>query len=334
MKKFFMITIAAAFILAGAYFFVAQGSFLAEKDVSFGVTFSSFMARQLEIDPEEAFAALADDLAVKKIRLPVYWQYIEPERGVFDFSLYDRLMKKAEEEKLELILVVGRKLPRWPECHRPEWSRELSEAEFEEAVLAQIRAIVERYRSSPAVAVWQVENEPFHVFGAECASGKIKAEYLDRELALVKSLDSRPVMLTDAGKAGMWFTSLWKGRADIVGITMYYQVWNQKIGVWHSTFGPGLFWLKRLVIRPFFLGKKIIDAELQAEPFGAALLPDYDISLQKELMNPDVLRDYVLRARRSGFDEHYLWGVEWWYWLKKVQNDPSMWEEAKTLFIK
>jgi len=30
-------------------------------------------------------------------------------------------------------------------------------------------------------------------------------------------------------------------------------------------------------------------------------------------------------------DTIYLWGSEWWYWLKEKQNDPKIWEEAKNL---
>ena len=31
--------------------------------------------------------------------------------------------------------------------------------------------------------------------------------------------------------------------------------------------------------------------------------------------------------------EFYLWGAEWWYWMKEKQNKPEIWDEAKKLFI-
>lgn len=337
--KFFGYGIAVVIILAGIYFYIAEGSFLKEKqDVSFGVTFSTFMARQLGFDSREVFDAITDDLKVKKIRIPVYWSEIEPEMGVFQFSDYDYFIKKSESAGIKLILVVGRKLPRWPECHIPQWLRErtndelqMTNDEFETVVDTYIKVAVERYKDSPAVKMWQIENEPFHAFGAECAEEKIKTEFVDREIELVRSLDpGRPIMLTDAGKAGMWFTSL--RRADTLGVTMYYQVWNPTRGVVWSTFGPGLFLVKRKILEPFFSDKKMIVAELQAEPYGPTLLPNYDLGLQMRLMNPGRFRETIRRARKAGFSENYLWGAEWWFWLKDKQNDSSLWDEAKTLF--
>jgi hypothetical protein len=36
-------------------------------------------------------------------------------------------------------------------------------------------------------------------------------------------------------------------------------------------------------------------------------------------------------AKKTGLDTIYLWGVEWWYWLKEKGNE-SILDEAKTLF--
>ena len=36
--------------------------------------------------------------------------------------------------------------------------------------------------------------------------------------------------------------------------------------------------------------------------------------------------------KKTGLDTFYLWGVEWWYWMKTAQNQPAIWTEAKTLF--
>ena len=317
-------------IFSAIYFFIAEGSFLKERaDITFGVTFSTLMARQLDLVPREVFDAIVDDIGVRKIRLPVYWSDIEKKKGEFEFTEYDFMIKKSEDARVKLILVVGRKLPRWPECHIPEWSRSLSEEEFEKAVQNQMRVVVERYRNSPALEIWQIENEPFHVFGASCAQEKISAQSVDAEISLIRSLDSHPIMMTDAGKAGFWFTSL--RRADIIGVTMYYQVWNPMRKVVWSTFGPGLFWLKRKILEPFFPNKEFMVAELQGEPYGPELLPFYDLKLQKELMNVDRFRETIRRARKAGFQENYFWGVEWWYWLKEKHNDPSMWNKAKNV---
>ncbi len=336
-RKFsiFCLTLAA---LTALFFLVSWRGFLKEKEISFAVTFSTLMARRLRLEPKETFDAILDDLNPKKMRIPIYWSEIEKERGIFEFSEYDFFIKKSEEAGAKLILIVGRKLPRWPECHIPSWAaREFSISnsqfpnnEFERLVDIYIQKVVERYKDSPAIVAWQLENEHFHKFGAECAANKLSSEIVDRELALIRSLDERPILLTDAGEGGWWGTSL--KRSNFLGVTMYYQVWNPYWGVFWSPLGPGSYTLKKYFFEALYPGSKIIVAELQAEPFWNKLLPDYDLAIQKQLMSAERFQEIIRRSRRAGFSENYLWGAEWWFWLKEKQNDPSLWEEAKKLF--
>lgn len=72
--------------------------------------------------------------------------------------------------------------------------------------------------------------------------------------------------------------------------------------------------------------------ELQVEPWGPSLLPGYSGEFQKKLMNAEQFRKNISYARRTGFGTFYLWGAEWWYWLKEKQSEPSLWEEAKKIF--
>lgn len=347
-----VIKILLAFALATALFYVISWhAFVGEKPAaSLGVTFSTVMARQLRLDPQNTFDAIINDLGVHIIRLPIYWQDINPVQGqapmasfdpqadqisngiepAYNFTDYDYFIAQAEKHSIKLVLIVGRKLPRWPECHIPEWSQVLPEDKFEDAVDKYIEVVVRRYKSSPSVVAWQVENEPFHVFGSGCAVQKIAASSLDREVALVRSLDLRPIILTDSGEQGAWFTLL--GWADLLGITMYRQVWNDVLGVTNFPFGPGFYKLKRATISFFFPKKGFIVSELQMEPWGPTPLPGYDIGYQKSLMNVVQFRKNVSYARRSGFDDFYLWGAEWWYWLGIKHNDWEIWDEAKQYF--
>jgi hypothetical protein len=48
-------------------------------------------------------------------------------------------------------------------------------------------------------------------------------------------------------------------------------------------------------------------------------------------MNLKQLKENIEFASRSGHREIYLWGVEWWYYLKE-KNQPEFWNEAKSLF--
>ena len=49
-------------------------------------------------------------------------------------------------------------------------------------------------------------------------------------------------------------------------------------------------------------------------------------------MNLQQFKDNVEYAKETGFDTFYLWGSEWWYWMKTVNDQPEIWNEAKKLF--
>jgi len=49
-------------------------------------------------------------------------------------------------------------------------------------------------------------------------------------------------------------------------------------------------------------------------------------------MNLERFKQNIEFAKRTGLDKFYLWGAEWWYWLKEKQNQPEIWNEAKLLF--
>jgi hypothetical protein len=62
------------------------------------------------------------------------------------------------------------------------------------------------------------------------------------------------------------------------------------------------------------------------------LLYDSPIEEQKKTMDLEQFKKNIEFAKKTGLDEFYLWGSEWWYWLKEKHNDSGIWEEAKKLF--
>jgi len=78
--------------------------------------------------------------------------------------------------------------------------------------------------------------------------------------------------------------------------------------------------------------KSVICVELQAEPWGSKLLQDVSLEEQQKTMDLRKFKENVDFARNTGLSEFYLWGAEWWYWLKEKKNMPEIWEEAKKLF--
>ena len=290
------------------------------KPKIYGVTFSPFQAQVFGLDPRTVYAAIFDDLGIRHVRIGAYWNNIEGERGKFDFSSIDWQVEEAERRNAELVFVIGRKVPRWPECHIPVWAFKLTEKEQDEALLKYDEVVINRYKNSSAIKIWQVENEPFLPFG-ECPD--FSTESIDRELALVRSLDSRPVMVTDSGELSIWVRAA--RRSDIFGTTMYRRVFNGYLGELEYPLPPWFFRLKR-GFTEFVAGKKpMVVIELQGEPWINKWIPYATLEEQYRSMDPEYFKETLEYASRSGFDTFYLWGVEWWYWLRE-QGHPEMWD--------
>ena len=144
-------------------------------------------ARELGLDWKETYDAIVDDLGVRKFRLAAHWPMVEPAQNIYNFEELDYQIARAEEVGAEVILAVGRRLPRWPECHIPSWVKDLSPEQQNAAQLRMVEQVVERYKNSPAVVTWQVENEPFLELFAYEHCGELDVSLLNKEINLVKS---------------------------------------------------------------------------------------------------------------------------------------------------
>lgn len=311
------------------YFFIGKPP-QAEK-IIWGITFSQKHAEQLGLDWKAAYLSLLDDLQVKNLRIVAQWDVFEPEEGKYNYDDIDWQIEKAQQREAKIILIMGMKTPRWPECNIPEWAKKLGKSQQQEKILKMLGKIVLRYQNSSAIRYWQVENEPFFSFG-NCPWADKK--FVKKEVELVKSLDEkkRPILITESGELSTWFGAARIG--DIVGTTMYRQTWWHKAGGFYTRypFQPVYYWRKAQLIKKIF-NKKVICVELQAEPWGPQLLYDLLLEEQKKTMNLEQFQKNVEFARKTGLDEFYLWGVEWWYWMKEVQGQPEVWQEAKNLFM-
>jgi len=228
---------------------------------------------------------------------------------------------QAQERGAKIILAVGYRLPRWPECHQPEWV-----IDQRPALLGYMEKVVNRYKDNAAVFAWEVENEPFLSFG-ECP--KLDVKLLDEEIALVRQLDSRPIILTDSGELSLWVRAA--KRADIFGTTMYRWVWNQQLGSYKYPIPPGFFRLKERLVR-LFVGwqKPFVVIELQGEPWTHKQIYEIPIEEQLKLMPLTEFISTIDYAKQTGFSEYYWWGAEWWYYLKQ-NGHPEYWDKVKEL---
>lgn len=297
-----------------------------EKAVPLGVTFSSRYATDIGLDWRENYLAMLDELKLKKIRIPIYWDLIEKEKGRYDFTEIDWQLTEAAKRNAKITLVVGQKVPRWPECFIPEWAKNDDEERKAEQI-AFVEKVVDRYKHNAVVERWQVENEPFLDFGI-CPV--MDPALLDKEIATVRSLDpSRPLVVTDSGELSLWVKAA--SRADIFGTTMYREVYSAKMGHWRYPIGPNFFKAKRFLVSLFAKQDNVIVIELQGEPWVQGWTVHAPLATQLASMNAEILKDNFEFAKKTGVSEIYIWGVEWWYWMKKEHNDNSLWEAAEKL---
>lgn len=322
--KIILVVVALALVIL-IYINIPVGK--SDKKAGLGVTFSARAAADIGLDWKKAYLATLDDLQAKKIRLPIYWDLAEAKEGTYDFADIDWQLQEAAKRKVDIILAVGQKVPRWPECFTPEWAKN-NNTKKNAAILKFIGVVVDRYKNNSTVKYWQVENEPFLPFGY-CPDFDINN--LDPEIAVVREKDpSRKIIVTDSGELSLWLKAA--KRADIFGTTMYRQIWKEKVGTVYYPIGPRFFQIKKLLISLFAGQKNAIVVELQGEPWIGGPTTNSPLETQFSSMDAEKLKGNVEFAKKAGFSEIYIWGVEWWWWLKDKQNHPEVWDAAKELF--
>jgi hypothetical protein len=314
------------------YFFKVADNYPWKQDLNykpgfFGVTFSTKFCTELGLNWKEVYLAILNDLKVKEIRLPIYWDQIEKTKGVYDFSDYDYMIAEGQKNNVKFIINIGWRLPRWPECHAPAWAANKSLAITQEETLKMLATAIDHYKNNSSITAWQLENEPFFdTFGVCPPSDE---NFFKRELAVVKQTDSsRPVIVSATGELSTWQKEAKYG--DIFGSTVYRVVWGKYTSYIRY---PIPAWFYRL--KAYLAGIKPENryvVELQAEPWVPAGNMIYlSKSEADKSFNLNQFRANLQYAININFEKTYLWGVEWWYYQYK-NGDKSYWELAKTLF--
>lgn len=325
-KKFFILLI----IIVLAIWVVTLNAGPKAENIQYGVTFSVPYAQGLGLDWKAAYTAAIVDLKVQLIRVPVYWDEVESSRDKYNFSDTDYMLDLAKQNHTRVILAIGKRLPRWPECHVPGWVSGLSAAGAQNAQLSYMEAVVRKYYTHTAVTTWEVENEPFVSSFGPCP--KLDTEFFKKEIALVKNLDpSRPVLITDSGELNFWLKASSYG--DQFGTTYYRYVYSDVLNrYWTNFYFFSWFYrFKAGMVKLLHPGKPILVVELEAEPWTTAGIPNTPIEQQFQTMSMNNFNTIIRHASGTGFSPQYLWGVEWWYWAKQ-HGHGEFWDRAKELF--
>jgi hypothetical protein len=323
-KKILFVLLGIVLVL-GSFFFVGR----AEKvdDIEWGAVFSQKHSEDLGLDWKENYIAILDDLGIKKLKIVGYWDLFEEKEGSFSFEDLDWQINEAKKRDVSLIVALGMKVPRWPECHLPEWAKGLSKEEQQQKILNMLEVAISRYKDESIIEGWQIENEVFFVFG-ECPWHD--GDFLKEEVDLVKSLDpERYVMVSDSGEFSFWMRAAKVG--DKVGVTMYRKVFFSELKSYFKFFIPGVYYNRRAKLVDWFLDKEVICTELQAEPWGPVQIYDLSLEEQNKTMNLEKFKEAISFAKKTGMKEFHLWGAEWWYYVKEFEGNNEIWEEVKNI---
>lgn len=309
-----------------SYFFIG-GVKQADK-ITWGVNFSIKQVRDLGLDPEETYLALLDELKADNIKIAIHWDEIEKENNVFDCEFLDWQMDEAQKRDVHIMLAIGMKTPRWPETHIPVWVMDASMEEQQSEILEMEEYLVDRYKDYDNLYAWQIENEPLFNFGKV---PWIDKAFLKKEFETVKAIDDNHLAITtDSGEMSVWFAVA--NIADAVGITMYRKVWSGELNDYFTYFYPPQFYGRKAELIKKIFNKKVICGELQAEPWCPDLTWDCSLEEQAKTMDLEKFNENIEYAKETGLDTFYLWGAEWWYWMKIKNDNSDIWNEAKNLW--
>jgi len=300
---------------------------LKAKEDFWGLTYSPKFASQIGLNWQEVYLAILDDLAVKNIRIPIYWDQIESVEGEYDFSQYDYIFDQGKTRNVKFIANIGLRLPRWPECHAPSWLDKSDRNLSKRKTITMLNKAVEHFKGREEIVAWQVENEPLFDWFGQCPKGD--KEFLKKEIDFVKSLDdSRPIIISASGELASWEE---EGKiADIFGTTVYRVVWNKWFKYIHY---PIPAWYYRLKARFYGIDtNRAIIAELQTEPWvPEGTLENLDFTEYDKSFSLAQFKANLQFAINVDFKQTYLWGVEWWY-VQKNKGNPQYWDLARSVF--
>ncbi len=330
-QKLLIVFMASLVFMTGGMYGIAQWYIARHmhEPLQVGATFIPKYARYYDLDPKETLRAIIDDLGVRRLRLVSYWDEGEASPGKYDFTDLDWQFAMAEDRNVKISLAIGLRQPRWPECHMPAWAAKLPKDQWAIHLKYYMRAVIERYKDSPALESYQLENEYFLKAFGECPD--FSRERLVDEFNLVRKHDPNHKLIVSMSNNAIG-TPIGEPTPDEWAISVYKRVWDRTITkryfeyplpAWYYAFRAGWVELTR--------GRNSFIHELQAESWGPGdkTLKEISLAEQDKSLGPERLRDRFEYGRATGMRTIDLWGAEYWYWRKTRHHQPDLWNVAR-----
>ncbi len=331
LKKIAVIVVAITVVSMSSMYGIARWYIHShsQEQLQLGTTFIPSYAEYFGLDAKETFSALINDMGMRHFRLVSYWEDIEKTPGQYDFSQLDWQFKMAETSGAKISLAIGLRQPRWPECHMPQWAMNEPTDQWSAELKVVMGKTMQRYKNSPSLQSYQLENEYFLKSFGECKNFD-RARLVD-EYNFAKQQDPHHPIIITRSNNGLGLP-VGAPTPDQFGVSIYKRVWDKNITrryfeypfpAWYYAFFAGAGQL--------LTGKDMIIHELQAEswlPEGYTM-PTASLEEQNKSMNAERLHDRIEFGKGTGMKTIDLWGAEWWYWRKVKLNDPSLWDTVK-----
>jgi len=332
-QKFVVIFLIFIFVVGliiysfGEYYIYNQSN----QPITLGVSFIPDYASYLGLNPKQTMKALLN-IGVRDFRLTSYWSDIEPKPNQYNFSQLNWEFKLAEQYHAKVTLVVGLRQPNWPECHIPNWATNEPTDVWEPQLYKVISMVINRYKNSPSLQYYQLENEYFLKGFGNCTNFSRKR--LIYEDQLIRKLDPHhPIIIGRSNNAiGL---PIGQPQPNIFSISIYRRVWDANVTHHYIEYPfPSWYFAFLAQMQLIFEHKNMYIEELQAEPWAPYGQTITQTSL-KELnhaLNAEQFKQNINFAKNTGMKTIMLWGAAYWYYLKFKYHDNSYWNIAKQEF--
>jgi hypothetical protein len=302
-----------------------------------GFSFSPLTSVQAGRDPTADLSELLEATHPDLVRLPVYWELVQPAPDQLDFGSVDGLLaviekhNQASANTTRLVLTVGARNFLYPELHQPAWAGPRTQpyiGAMQKALAYRtyFTASITRYRDSPLLYAWQVENEALDmVVNDFTGDDAVSPEQLEWEVNQVHRLDPHhKTVLTSYNALNStadlmqvytpWLLPLIGGGSghsdealqlgDAYGLDLYldspHVAWRSVTSIhmrskWKQQ--SISFWAARAHAQ----GKEMWLAEVQAQPWG-----------DETSFAPSDLVSSAVDYREERLDVVLFWGIETW----------------------
>jgi len=296
------------------------------RELSLGFSFSPSYAEYLGLEPREAYLEILDSFGFEAVRIPVYWDRVHRPGG-YDFSEVEFLVREARRRGMEVVLSLGYRNFRWPECYPPEEIAELPYDVFEEELLGFEREVLALFSRDSSISFWQVENEPFLHFNFKCRF--LRPSTLAKSIEQIRYSDKldRPILVTFGGLEVLGLPLMWPlvDSADAIGVSFYPRMIETVSNLYVEPYLWGSLAPRQIARERAFVegkGKEYWVIEFQAEPWQS----------DPRTMSPEILKDNWDRMLSwGGADRIFLWGAEWWL-KESYAGRPELFRAAQKTF--